>query len=250
MLLCRQAKDRFVRLKKERDYHRMNHRRVLQEKDRLVGDLRRMQEHVSEREDAVGKMKAKYEVGMQAPEGGSVKGGRGQCMTLAGYSAGKDAVGGRSKEEEAGAAGPLCRPGGLTGASAACGSARGLCVIHAGHWPSTSASGAGPSTGQGRGVSGGAGWLPEEQDQASKGGTSTPWSWRGEGGAAQQWEDHGQQGGCCSVCIQRSSVPCCVWSIGCRCVVCAGLAAAGGPGQPLRSPVGATVRPPDQGGRP
>lgn len=63
MLHCRQAKDRFVRLKKERDYHRMNHRRVLQEKERLVGDLRRMQEHVSQREDAVVKMKAKYEVG-------------------------------------------------------------------------------------------------------------------------------------------------------------------------------------------
>lgn len=62
MLHCRQAKDRFVRLKKERDHHRMNHRRVLQEKERLVGDLRRMQEHVSQREDAVVKMKAKYEV--------------------------------------------------------------------------------------------------------------------------------------------------------------------------------------------
>lgn len=76
MLHCRQAKDRFVRLKKERDYHRMNHRRVLQEKERLVGDLRRMQEHVSQREDAVVKMKAKYEVGrLLEGKGGSVTDG-------------------------------------------------------------------------------------------------------------------------------------------------------------------------------
>lgn len=52
-----------MRLKKERDYHRMNHRRVLQEKERLVGDLRRLQEHLGQREDALVKMKAKYEVG-------------------------------------------------------------------------------------------------------------------------------------------------------------------------------------------
>ena len=74
VVCCRQAKDRFVRLKKERDYHRMNHRRVLQEKERLMGDLRRLQEHISHREDALLKMKTKYEVG-RLLEGVSMRGG-------------------------------------------------------------------------------------------------------------------------------------------------------------------------------
>ena len=109
---CRQAKDRFVRLKKERDYHRMNHRRVLQEKERLVGELRRLQEHVSQREDALVKMKTKYEVG-RLPGCvlvGGICEGWGQWTTLAGYSAGKDAAGDWGKEE-ASAAWHLNKPG-------------------------------------------------------------------------------------------------------------------------------------------
>ncbi|KAK2564904.1 Sperm-associated antigen 16 protein [Acropora cervicornis] len=35
------AKQTFVRLKKERDFHRMHHKRVVQEKNRLITDLKR-----------------------------------------------------------------------------------------------------------------------------------------------------------------------------------------------------------------
>lgn len=80
-----------------------------------MGELRRLQEHVSQREDALVKMKTKYEVG-RLRGGVSVGGiceGWGQCTTLAGYSAGKDAAGDWGKEEEASAAQRLSQPGGL-----------------------------------------------------------------------------------------------------------------------------------------
>jgi len=34
------------KLRKERDHHRMHHRRVVQEKDKLITDLRRLKNHV------------------------------------------------------------------------------------------------------------------------------------------------------------------------------------------------------------
>lgn len=41
LCVCRLAKERYVRIQKERDYHRMHHRRVVQEKDKLLTDLKR-----------------------------------------------------------------------------------------------------------------------------------------------------------------------------------------------------------------
>lgn len=41
ILPCRDAKEKYVRLRKERDYHRMHHRKVLQEKDKLMSDIKR-----------------------------------------------------------------------------------------------------------------------------------------------------------------------------------------------------------------
>ena len=38
-----QAKETYVRLRKERDFHRMHHKRVLQEKSKLIADLQRVQ---------------------------------------------------------------------------------------------------------------------------------------------------------------------------------------------------------------
>lgn len=37
----RKTKDVFVKVQKERDYHKMHHRRVVQEKNRLIEDLKR-----------------------------------------------------------------------------------------------------------------------------------------------------------------------------------------------------------------
>jgi len=40
LCVCRHAKEMLVRVQKERDYHRMHHRRVLQEKDTILTDLK------------------------------------------------------------------------------------------------------------------------------------------------------------------------------------------------------------------
>ena len=37
-----QARDSYVKLRKERDYHRMHHWRVVQEKNRLITDIKRL----------------------------------------------------------------------------------------------------------------------------------------------------------------------------------------------------------------
>ena len=37
----RQSKESYVRMQKERDYHRMHYRRVTQEKNRLIADVKR-----------------------------------------------------------------------------------------------------------------------------------------------------------------------------------------------------------------
>ena len=62
VILCRQAKDRFLRLKKERDYHRMHHRRVIQEKGKLMRDIQQLKDHCTKYENALSKIQQKYEV--------------------------------------------------------------------------------------------------------------------------------------------------------------------------------------------
>ena len=37
----RKAKETHLKLRKERDFHRMHHKRVVQEKDKLIGDIKR-----------------------------------------------------------------------------------------------------------------------------------------------------------------------------------------------------------------
>lgn len=39
----RKAKETYVKLRKERDYHRMHHKRVVQEKNKLINDIKRWQ---------------------------------------------------------------------------------------------------------------------------------------------------------------------------------------------------------------
>ncbi|XP_015756915.1 PREDICTED: sperm-associated antigen 16 protein-like, partial [Acropora digitifera] len=59
------AKQTFVRLKKERDFHRMHHKRVVQEKNRLITDLKRLKKHYSTYEPTLQTLKHKYEVAMK-----------------------------------------------------------------------------------------------------------------------------------------------------------------------------------------
>jgi len=51
----------FDNLRKERDFHRMHHKRVVQEKNTLVKDLRRLRDHYKHFEPALEETKEKYE---------------------------------------------------------------------------------------------------------------------------------------------------------------------------------------------
>lgn len=64
-MVCSKAKDTYVRLRKERDYHRMHHKRVVQEKNRLITDLRRLRDHYACYEPALRTLKTKYETAMK-----------------------------------------------------------------------------------------------------------------------------------------------------------------------------------------
>ncbi|EFJ47004.1 hypothetical protein VOLCADRAFT_109152 [Volvox carteri f. nagariensis] len=51
--------------RKERDFHRMHHKRVAQEKNKLLTDLRRLKEHYAKYEPTILELKKKYEVLMK-----------------------------------------------------------------------------------------------------------------------------------------------------------------------------------------
>ena len=60
-VFLRKAKDEFVKMKKERDFHRMHHHRVAQEKNKLITDLKRVKSHYETYEPVLKTMKDKYE---------------------------------------------------------------------------------------------------------------------------------------------------------------------------------------------
>ena len=53
------AQSTWDRFRKERDFHRMHHQRVAQEKNRLIGDLKRLRGHYAAYEPALVELKAK-----------------------------------------------------------------------------------------------------------------------------------------------------------------------------------------------
>jgi hypothetical protein len=55
------VKEEYVKMRKERDYHRMHHHRVAQEKNKLITDLRRMKTHYETYEPLLKTMKDKYD---------------------------------------------------------------------------------------------------------------------------------------------------------------------------------------------
>ena len=52
-------------MRKERDYHRMHHNRVIQEKNKLISDLKRLKGHYETYEPLIRTMKAKYDVAIR-----------------------------------------------------------------------------------------------------------------------------------------------------------------------------------------
>ena len=61
----RKAKDTYVKLRKERDYHRMHHKRIVQEKNKLITDIKRLKNHYSSYEPTLRQLKQKYETAMK-----------------------------------------------------------------------------------------------------------------------------------------------------------------------------------------
>ncbi|XP_042302588.1 sperm-associated antigen 16 protein isoform X1 [Sceloporus undulatus] len=56
-----QAKEALVKVQKERDFHRMHHKRVVQEKNRLINDIKRLKAHYASYEPMLRQLKEKYE---------------------------------------------------------------------------------------------------------------------------------------------------------------------------------------------
>mmetsp|Transcript_23353 Transcript_23353/g.59646 ORF Transcript_23353/g.59646 Transcript_23353/m.59646 type:complete len:578 (-) Transcript_23353:57-1790(-) len=59
------AKQSWDKFRKERDFHRMHHRRVVQEKNKLIVDLKRLKKHYEQYEPTLTELRHKYEVAMK-----------------------------------------------------------------------------------------------------------------------------------------------------------------------------------------
>lgn len=59
------ASETLVKLQKERDFHRLQHKRVVQEKNRLVEDIKRLKKHYGSYEPALKQLSYKYQVALK-----------------------------------------------------------------------------------------------------------------------------------------------------------------------------------------
>mmetsp|Transcript_82801 Transcript_82801/g.146295 ORF Transcript_82801/g.146295 Transcript_82801/m.146295 type:complete len:593 (+) Transcript_82801:119-1897(+) len=64
-MVAAKAKDSWDKFRKERDFHRMHHRRVVQEKNKLIVDLKRLKKHYEQYEPTLTELRHKYEVAMK-----------------------------------------------------------------------------------------------------------------------------------------------------------------------------------------
>ena len=59
------ARSTYDKLRKERDFHRMHHKRVVQEKNKLISDIKRLKKHYESYEPTLKQLQHKYEVAMK-----------------------------------------------------------------------------------------------------------------------------------------------------------------------------------------
>ncbi|XP_057293949.1 sperm-associated antigen 16 protein-like [Hydractinia symbiolongicarpus] len=62
---AQRAKDTHLKLRRERDHHRMHHKRVIQEKDQLITDIKRLRQHYQLYEPTLKALRYKYEAAMK-----------------------------------------------------------------------------------------------------------------------------------------------------------------------------------------
>ncbi|XP_071418497.1 sperm-associated antigen 16 protein isoform X2 [Pithys albifrons albifrons] len=60
-LAVNKTKEALIKMQKERDFHRMHHKRVVQEKNRLISDMKRLKAHYASYEPVLKQLTAKYE---------------------------------------------------------------------------------------------------------------------------------------------------------------------------------------------
>ncbi|KAM6421646.1 LOW QUALITY PROTEIN: sperm-associated antigen 16 protein [Rhynochetos jubatus] len=60
-LAADKAKEAFIKMQKERDFHRMHHQRVVQEKNRLICDIKRLKTHYESYEPTLRQLTEKYQ---------------------------------------------------------------------------------------------------------------------------------------------------------------------------------------------
>ena len=63
--IAEKATSTWDKFRKERDFHRMHHKRVGQEKNKLLTDLKRLRKHYSQYEPTIKELRHKYEVAMK-----------------------------------------------------------------------------------------------------------------------------------------------------------------------------------------
>lgn len=63
--IASKARSTYDKLRKERDFHRMHHKRVVQEKNKLIHDIKRLKSHYDSYEPTLKQLQHKYEVAMK-----------------------------------------------------------------------------------------------------------------------------------------------------------------------------------------
>ncbi|KAJ3134696.1 Sperm-associated antigen 16 protein [Physocladia obscura] len=63
--IANKARATYDKLRKERDFHRMHHKRVVQEKNRLIGDIKRLKKHYEAYEPTLKSLRNRYEIAMK-----------------------------------------------------------------------------------------------------------------------------------------------------------------------------------------
>ena len=63
--IANRAQATWDKFRKERDYHRMHHKRVVQEKNKLITDIKRLRKHMRSYEPAIDELKRRHETAMK-----------------------------------------------------------------------------------------------------------------------------------------------------------------------------------------
>ncbi|KFO93512.1 Sperm-associated antigen 16 protein, partial [Buceros rhinoceros silvestris] len=64
-LAANKAKEAFLKMQKERDFHQMHHKRVVQEKNRLICDIERLKAHYASYEPVLKQLTEKYQTALR-----------------------------------------------------------------------------------------------------------------------------------------------------------------------------------------